>query len=55
LGGGEADSFALLRNDSQKGKGKRRSRFPRGMTERKARAKAKAGATAGCGVLDGLK
>jgi hypothetical protein len=42
--GGEAGSSAALRNDSQKnkGKGKGRSRFPEGMTERKARATAKA-------------
>ena len=47
--GGEADSFAALRNDSQKGKGKGkgRSRFPEGMTERKATATAKATATTG--------
>jgi hypothetical protein len=35
--------FAQGRNDSQKGKSKR-SRFPEGMTERKAKARAKASA-----------
>jgi hypothetical protein len=34
-----------------KGKSKRRSRFPEGMTERKARTKATATATANTGVL----
>jgi hypothetical protein len=39
-GRAEAGSFAALRNDNQKSKcnGKRRSRFPSGMTERKATA-----------------
>jgi hypothetical protein len=42
--GGEADSSAALRKDSQKnkGSGKGRSRFPEGMTARKTRATAKA-------------
>jgi len=39
VGVGEADSSAVLRNDSQKSKS--RSRFPRGMTERKATAAAR--------------
>jgi hypothetical protein len=37
---GEADSFAALRNDSQKSKDKRRSRFPEGMKGRRAKADA---------------
>jgi hypothetical protein len=37
---------------SKRGKGKRRSRFPEGMTERKARAKTRAGRrTVGGGEL----
>ena len=39
---GEADSSATLRNDSQKSKSKNNSRFQEGITERKARAMAKA-------------
>jgi hypothetical protein len=39
---GEADSYAALRNDSQKNKDKGRSRFPEGTPERKARTTGKA-------------